>query len=184
MYYLSSIFDANSILQECFKLFGKDIINKNILEICCGNGRITQHLGRIFYSTVALDINEEMLRKINFGSPSNVHVIGETITTCLGDGRTIPLRDNAHFDVVYNYIGFQHMERETVLSYFKEAQRVLKVGGYFIFQLHKGIEYKEPTHFLSYSTWTEQEIKEALRDMELINIPDNEMGCWWIFKKI
>lgn len=116
--YISDIPD-NGFLERLMQPEGK------VLEIGCGVGRLMED----GYS--GIDISEEMLK-----------IARERKPKCefkLTDGRTIPYPDES-FDVVYCVLVFQHLPLEAVRGYVKEAERVLKKGGKFVFQLIEGEE--------------------------------------------
>lgn len=95
------------------------------LEIGCGVGRLMK---KGYYG---IDISEEMLK-----------IAKERRPDCnfkLSDGRTIPYADET-FDSVYSYLVFQHLPLDAVESYIKEAHRVLKKNGLFVFQWIMGDE--------------------------------------------
>jgi len=174
---LSGLFSTTKALEVMFKFFGKDLHRKNFLELGCGTGRETQYFKDVFYSMHALDYSQNMIDKAKFKIKDNF-----SIDFISNDGCDIPFPDN-YFDIIYSYIVLQHCHREVVLSYFREAQRSLKSDGIFMFQLHIGKEHKEPVDYLSYSTWTEEEIKEALKDMEIVSFPENNQMDFIIYKK-
>ncbi|HTA30996.1 MAG TPA: glycosyltransferase, partial [Candidatus Cybelea sp.] len=102
-----------------------------ILEIGCGLGRMTKHLARHFGHVHAVDVSGEMIRQAQarLKDLSNVS-LHET------NGADLALFANEKFDFVFSFIVFQHIpEHAVVLSYIREAHRVLRPGGVFKFQV-------------------------------------------------
>jgi len=98
-----------------------------ILETASGTGRLTKHLRKSFpaaESLVATDINPDMLEiaQQQLNDPS--------ITFQLADAQQLPFPDQS-FDLVVNQFGLMFLpDKEAGL---KEAARVLKPGGHFVF---------------------------------------------------
>jgi SAM-dependent methyltransferase len=102
----------------------------DVLEIGCGIGRFLRPLACRFRSVCGIDISRIMLfraRRYCAGLPN--------VTLQLGDGKSLsPLKDGS-FDYCVCAGVFHHItEAEVVLSYIREALRVLKPGGLFLFQ--------------------------------------------------
>lgn len=182
---LSGILSASKLLEIVAQYYGEKCAELRFLEIGCGTGRETRYFADCFGEVLAVDVSETMIRKaIKRISNGNVglYVVKPGILR-VSDGYLEVFNDES-IDIVYSFIVFQHCEREVVESYFKEAQRVLKSGGLFIFQLHTGPEHIEPSDFTSYSFWTLKEIRENLRDMEEIRLTETgERMDLFIFKK-
>jgi ubiquinone/menaquinone biosynthesis C-methylase UbiE len=97
----------------------------HLLEIGCGNGRMTEFMSINYDKVTGTDISKEMIKigKERLEELTNVSLI-ET------DGFTIPLIQS--FDVAFSYIVFQHFKTvEMVNKNFDEVYRVLKPGGIF-----------------------------------------------------
>lgn len=111
--------------QEFSRLPLAPVAERRALEIGCGPGRLMLPMTRHFGEVHGVDISEEMIalaRQRLAGAPGcHFHV-----TT----GAGLPMFANEYFDFVYSYIVFQHIpDRDVVMSYLREAQRVLKPGG-------------------------------------------------------
>ena len=116
--YISDI-STEDCLNDLQGMFGE------VLEIGCGVGRLMKK------GYWGIDISTNMQEIANTRKPEC------GFKHC--DGRTIPFDDDS-FDSVYCYLVFQHIPKDAVDGYIKEAYRVLKKGGTFIFQWIEGAE--------------------------------------------
>jgi ubiquinone/menaquinone biosynthesis C-methylase UbiE len=101
------------------------------LDIGCGPGRLMMPMSRHFAEIHGVDVAEEMVtlaRQRLSGIPNaQAHV---------NSGSDLSLFADDWFDFVYSWIVFQHIpSKEIVLSYLREAQRVLRPGGVVACQL-------------------------------------------------
>jgi len=94
-----------------------DLENKQVLEIGCGDGRITALLVGMTQELVAVEPDETSLRKARVNVPE--------ATICLGSGEDLGFPDE-RFDVVIFTLSLHHQDSRKAL---KEAGRVLKDGG-------------------------------------------------------
>lgn len=101
-------------------------LDRTILEIGCGNGRMTEFLARDFNVVLATDISSEMIKEaeLRLRNCNNI-ILMET------DGESIPIY-NKSFDVAFSYLVFQHMKtKEMIEKNFDEVYRLLKPDGIF-----------------------------------------------------
>lgn len=100
-----------------------------VLEIGCGIGRITRHVAAHCAELHGIDISEEMIRKagVNLREFQNVRLH-------VGNGFSLPFPDKT-FDFLYSCRVFQHIPKNIVLNYLKEAFRVLKPGAKFLLEI-------------------------------------------------
>jgi len=108
------------------RLRGKDAV-ADVLEIACGTGRVTRHLRKYLKLSVNLtasDLSADMLdmAKDVIADPS--------INFRVEDAQNLSFRDNS-FDLVVCQFGLMFLADK--LKGIKEALRVLKPGGRFIF---------------------------------------------------
>lgn len=104
---------------------------RRALEIGCGPGRLLLPMSKHFGEIHGVDISDEMaaLARQRLHNVPNAHV---HVTS----GSDLSMLSDDYFDFVYSYAVFQHIpSREVVLSYLREAQRVLKPGGILCCQL-------------------------------------------------
>lgn len=100
-----------------------------VLEIGCGTGRIMYHVAPHCRELHGLDISQEMIRRARTN-------LSQFPNVCLhvGSGYGLPFPAES-FDLVYSCRVFQHIPKNIVLNYLKEARRVLKRGKKFLLQV-------------------------------------------------
>lgn len=166
----------------------KSIINfkeVSMLEIGCGNGRMTEFLAGLFKRVYAVDISPRM---IELGKLRLSHL--KNIDFFVGDGFHYVISDNI-VDLVFSYITFQHFpSMGMVLENMKEVKRVLKPGGVAKIQFrgrpaHGGIFRVFKWYYGAYLN------KEKILDiahklnLEILSITgEGEKELWVIFRKI
>jgi ubiquinone/menaquinone biosynthesis C-methylase UbiE len=120
------------VLAEPILAKGFDPTGKEMLEVGCGVGRMTQAFARRFARVHGLDISAEMLDQAR-----RFHGNQENINWLLGDGSGFPMIASGTVDFVFSYITLQHVPTESlVLGYVQEIMRVLKPGGICLFQFN------------------------------------------------
>jgi SAM-dependent methyltransferase len=117
--------------QELVRLPPAPVTDRRALEIGCGPGRLMLPMSRYFGEIHGVDISDEMAelarRRLRNVPHARIHVTSGSDLSMLADD---------YFDFVYSYAVFQHIpNREVVLSYLREARRVLKPGGVLRCQL-------------------------------------------------
>jgi SAM-dependent methyltransferase len=99
------------------------------IEIGCGLGRVCRALAERFDHVIGVDISAEMLAK------AREVVDDPKIRFVHGDGLTLSGIDGASADLVLTFTVFQHIPSHPVIEgYVREAGRVLRPGGVFVFQ--------------------------------------------------
>ena len=98
----------------------------NILDLCCGVGRIAQSLLVEGYKVTGLDISEEMLRYAHENAPK-----GEFI---LGDARSFELPSIFHGVISTGALNHV-MNLEELTNVFRNVYTVLRPKGMFVFNL-------------------------------------------------
>ena len=105
-----------------------------VLDLGCGNGRVTRHLAGDGRRVWAVDLNLDALPE----AARRVHSDG--VAFAGGDARALPFRDGAFDVVVFAYNGLDFMatpaERRTALE---EIGRVLTPGGWFLMSAHNAV---------------------------------------------
>jgi SAM-dependent methyltransferase len=135
--------------QELVRLPAVPTAGRRALEIGCGPGRLMIPMTRYFGEVHGVDISEEMISlartRLRDVPNASVHVTSGADLTIFADG---------YFDFVYSYIVFQHIpDRNIVLNYLREAQRVLKPGGVLCCQI-RGIAPVASEIGRESETWT------------------------------
>jgi SAM-dependent methyltransferase len=102
----------------------------HILQIGCGMGRIERHLALMTERVYGADISEEMIRlgrEWLSGLPN--------VTLFKTDGRKLPLPSGI-LDTVFSFLVFIHINSPALWQdIFKEAARVLKPSGSYLFTM-------------------------------------------------
>lgn len=127
----SGIYDVNNfILKDKILKNSIDFNDAAILEIGCGNGRMTEFIADHFKTVYAVDIAKEMIKK------AKERVINRNnINFLISDGETLEISDN-NIDIVFSWIVFQHFPtKKMVINNLKEIYRVLKPSGIAKIQL-------------------------------------------------
>lgn len=118
-------------MMERFRDYGEvEFYNAVILEIGCGVGRFVKPLACLFKRVCGVDISKRMLKtakKYCAGMPN--------VTFRLNDGYSLDFLEDNTFDYCVSAGVFQHITHiEVIIGYIREAIRVLKPGGLFLFQ--------------------------------------------------
>lgn len=187
-YYINSD-KGKRITEEEFRESGRrDVMNLmlndpllplggNLLEVGCGNGRMTEFMVDHFKYVTGVDISGEMIRQGRERLYGKDHIL--LVET---DGETFPFNDNL-FDVVFSYIVFQHFKtKEMVEKNFKEIYRVLRPKGIFKVRLRTDtLPSLDP--WWSGVSYTEKEIKElcSLSHLKLIKLEYVKSYAVWLW---
>ncbi len=95
------------------------------LEIGCGLGRMTNYFAECFSKVYALDVSSEMLSKAE-----NYWKHLPNINWILGSGEDLSAIADESVDCVFSFWVLQHIpNRDVVISYIRESERVMKKGG-------------------------------------------------------
>jgi len=105
-----------------------DLIDKKegekVLELGCSSGFLTKYLGKV----TAIDTSEGMLKIAHSKNPS---------AKCIhADMFSLPFNDKS-FDKVVTMRVWNHLNEEDLRKVIKESKRVLKKGGYLIFDIEE-----------------------------------------------
>ena len=113
------------------------IAGRDILETACGTGIVTRALSRVMAERVAItatDLNQSML------DHGKALPGGERVRWQQADAQNLPFQDAA-FDVVVNAFGVMFLPDK--VGAYREARRVLRPGGRFIFTVWNKLETVE-----------------------------------------
>jgi SAM-dependent methyltransferase len=117
---------------------------QDVIEIGCGPGRITRALSERARSVRAFDVSEEMIARARELNP---HL--ENVEFILGDGVSLAPAGDESADVVHSDLVFQHIpDPRITLGYVREMGRVLRPGGFAMFQFSNApeIHARPPWH--------------------------------------
>jgi ubiquinone/menaquinone biosynthesis C-methylase UbiE len=148
------------------------------LEIGCGPGRLLRPLSRHFREIHGTDVSDEMIRRAeaNLRGVDNVrlHHAAES---------NLSQFPEAQVDFIYSYAVFQHIpSKEVIFGYFDEAFRVLRPGGFFVFQIN-GLPDRghETTTWNGVRVGAEEIVAFARRTgMLLLQLNDKETQYVWV----
>lgn len=123
---------GQEVVQLMLDLVGLEVGPQDtVLDIGCGVGRLTRALASRADRVYGLDVSREMLalaQKHN-GDLSNVEWVH-------GDGASLTGVDDASMDGCFSHVVFQHIpDPEVTLAYVREMGRVLRLGGWALFQV-------------------------------------------------
>lgn len=116
---------------------------KNMLEIACGTGRVTRHLLSLISSDgrlLATDLNPDMIEE------AKRHVTSEKIQWQQADAQQLPFKQNSFDHVICQFGVMFFPDKEAA---FKEAFRVLKPGGKYIFSVWDNMIYNPRVYILN-----------------------------------
>lgn len=102
------------------KLLPHDGTPRQVLEMACGTGRLTN------YATHALDASSKMM-----AIAQQKH---KEVSFTLASATSTGFRDES-FDAVFSFHLMMHLDNDTIAAIFREAKRILKPGGRFIFDI-------------------------------------------------
>jgi len=120
---------------------------ERVLDLGCGIGRITRALASRAAFVVGVDVSEEMIAR---GRRALTHLAN--VELAVGNGLDLREWDEGSFDAVYSFIVFQHIPDPAVTcGYIVEIGRVLRPGGWTIFQLSE----RPDIHTAEHWAWSE-----------------------------
>jgi len=158
-------------------IFGRYLKKSDsILDIGCGAGRTTIALKKLGYENIhGVDLSKAMIEQAkNLSEKYNLE-----IDFCEGDATCLDLEDNGFDSAIFSYNGIMQIpEYENRLRAMKEAFRVLKKGGIFIFTTHE----RYGKHLEHKSHWDRQELlwEESGQDSRLYEFGDIIFNNWGI----
>lgn len=119
-------------LDQMLAAVGQQIApHETVVDIGCGVGRMARALAKRTHRVIAIDVSEEMLSR---GRALNAHL--QNIEWVHGDGRTLRPIEDASVDGCFSHVVFQHLpDPELTLGYIREMGRVLRPGGWAVFQI-------------------------------------------------
>jgi SAM-dependent methyltransferase len=112
-------------------LYGFGIETGHLLDLCCGNGRVSIHMAKKGFKTIGVDISRAFLEDAE--RKAREHGVSNLVTFLEGDVRkleeVVKTSYSRPFDVLVNTwasVGFY--EKEDDLSIFKQARQLSREG--------------------------------------------------------
>lgn len=111
-----------------------------VVNIGCGMGRLDRFLAPQVAQLIGFDVSDLMLER------ARKYLAGCSNVELHRADQGLPQLDAQSVDLVISFLVFQHCPKEVTWSYFRDAARVLKHGGQFLFQIlcYGGLEGYDP----------------------------------------
>ena len=166
MYFIHNQLEYTDVDEEEFWRSGQENLDRTlapfgvtvgsgdeILEIGCGIGRMTRALAARGRHVTGVDVSVEMIEQ---GRAALADL--DNVELHVGNGRDLSEIADASIDVVYSFIVFQHIpDPEVTCGYIREIGRVLRPGGWTVFQVSERPEIHRP------EAWRGQGLRNWLR---------------------
>lgn len=148
-----------------------DLRSKNILEIGCGDGRISSLLSAESDSLFAVDPDEKKIRQ------AKTNISGVDFRIGSGENLNFP---NSIFDIVIFTLSLHHQNSHKAIS---EANRVLKAGGKILViePVVEG-EIEQVFSFLHNENNEKKEAQNSIIDSGLSIVDSEIFTAEWIFR--
>jgi ubiquinone/menaquinone biosynthesis C-methylase UbiE len=98
---------------------------KRVLEIAPGPARVTRDIARLLPGGIIVDASRQMLTE------AVAHLKDTGWRAVQGDAFDLPVAGS--FDLVFSFRLIRHFEIDNRLRLYREVRRVLRPGGYFVF---------------------------------------------------
>lgn len=109
---------SREFIEEWLK---KECMDKQVLDYCCGDGKLTTFLAKNKANVAGIDISEVSIKK----AKENARKENVKINFVLGDAENTTFSDN-QFDIIYEFGSLHHLDLENA---YKELARILKPEG-------------------------------------------------------
>jgi SAM-dependent methyltransferase len=135
--------------------------NETVVDIGCGVGRLTRALAGRAGHVYGLDVSREMLDLAKRHNPEL-----ENVDWLHGDGAGLGVLDDSSVDGCFSHVVFQHIpDPEVTLNYVREMGRILKPGGWALFQVST-----DPSVHRKQLSW-----RERLKSL----VQGDDDRAWW-----
>jgi ubiquinone/menaquinone biosynthesis C-methylase UbiE len=149
MWFVSSKLDYADTDADAFWRSGDEVVDRSlgmfglsfngserVLDIGCGVGRLTRALSTRAASVVGIDVSDEMVKQAR----EAVADLGN-VDIQLGNGTDLAGLPDSSFDAAFSFVVFQHIPDPAVTcTYVREIGRVLRPGGWAVFQVSEAPE--------------------------------------------
>jgi SAM-dependent methyltransferase len=158
-------------LDRTLEPFRRHILPEHrVLEIGCGIGRMTRALASRARHVVGIDVSDEMIQRarVALSDLDNVELI-------VGNGVDLESVEDSSIDVAYSFIVFQHIpDPRVTCGYIREIGRVLRPGGWSVFQVSEKPELHRP------ETWRSAEGARTRLARALGKLPRGCLDAQWL----
>jgi SAM-dependent methyltransferase len=141
--------EYDTVLFRNLPLTGKEVV----LEYGCGPARNIARYKDQFARIDGVDISPDCIEK------AKVYLVSVGVpepNLWSNDGRSLPMIEDAQYDIVFMVISLQHITSWSVRqNLYKEFLRVLKPGGYFVWQCGYGPGHPRSVDYFADSHNTE-----------------------------
>lgn len=134
------------------RIFLGNFSDKTVLEIGCGDGRMTEFLAKNFKQVHAIDVSKEIIKKGRKRLKKY-----KNIKWFENDGKTLPAYQ---VNFIFSYITFQHCKKNMIENNFKIMPVILLNGGIAKIQV-RGISIKQDKWY-SGDWYTSKELEELV----------------------
>ena len=131
-----------------------NLSDKDVLDIGCSSGIITEHLANYCKSAIGIDIDEDA---IAFANASREAVSNVQFRT--GDAMNIPVESGSVDIVICNHV-LEHVPNQQRL--FKEIGRVLKINGICYLSVGNKYTIMEPHYHIPFLSWSPRRVADFL----------------------
>jgi SAM-dependent methyltransferase len=105
--------------------------DEEIVDIGCGVGRMTRALAGRARHVYGVDVSSEMIARAKQSNPEL-----ENVDWLHGDGQSLSVLGDGSVDGCFSHVVFQHIpDPEITMSYVRDMGRVLRPGGWALFQV-------------------------------------------------
>ncbi|HMO50410.1 MAG TPA: class I SAM-dependent methyltransferase [Kiritimatiellia bacterium] len=97
---------------------------QRMVEIACGQGRITQFLKELTREYIGIDLSEQCIETCRSRFRDNAHM-----TFAVNDGKSLEAVPDGYADLVFSFDSLVHVDPETMSAYVHQLPRVLSDEG-------------------------------------------------------
>ncbi len=126
--------------------FDENMNNKNVLDVACGTGWISEWLARLNYSVFSIDLDKGAEQTIKMRKYVDKRVQASQWEFKLGDAHALPFQEN-NFGHVCCFDSLHHMHDYRV--FLSEIHRILVKGGKAIF-IEPGAKHSTSTETINF----------------------------------